>query len=173
MATRSSVVTLQKPTLRHEEQFLQAVRKSRALHKGFASPPASPGAFQRYVKSLRKENRLGFLVTLTESDDLISVVNVSEIVRGPFQSAYLGYYAFLPYAGQGLMSEGMRHVIRHCFRDLKLHRLEANIQPENERSIALVKALGFSKEGYSPRYLKISGRWRDHERWAIRSEQWR
>ncbi|MEM9353291.1 MAG: GNAT family N-acetyltransferase [Planctomycetota bacterium] len=167
------MVTLQKPAPRHEEQFLRAVRKSRALYKGFASPPASVASFQQYINSLRKENRVGFLLTLAESDDLVGVVNVNEIVRGSFQSAYLGYYAFLPYAGQGLMSQGMRHVIRRCFKDLKLHRLEANIQPENERSIALVKALGFSKEGYSPRYLKISGRWRDHERWAICSEEWR
>ena len=71
------------------------------------------------------------------------------------------------------MWQGMQQVIRHCFGALRLHRLEANIQPENKRSIALVKALGFSKEGYSPRYLKISGKWMDHERWAIRTEQWR
>lgn len=167
------MVILQKPALRHEEAFLQAVRRSRALHKGLVSPPASPEDFHQYVKSLRKENRTGFLITLKESDELIGVINVSEIVRGMFQSAYLGYYAFLPYAGQGLMWQGLQQVMRHCFMDLRLHRLEANIQPENARSIALVKALGFAKEGYSPRYLKISGKWRDHERWAIRREQWR
>ena len=65
------------------------------------------------------------------------IVNVNEIVFGLFQSAYLGYYAFEPYAGQGLMWQGMQQVIRHCFKNLKLHRLEANIQPDNARSIAL------------------------------------
>jgi ribosomal-protein-alanine N-acetyltransferase len=167
------VVDLQTPGLRHEEAFLRAVRRSRSLHKGLVSPPATTVDFRQYIKSLRKENRVGFLVTLPGSGDLIGVVNINEIVRGLFQSAYLGYYAFLPYAGQGLMRRGMQLVIRHCFKDLRLHRLEANIQPENERSIALVRALGFSREGYSPRYLKISGKWRDHERWAIRTEQWR
>jgi ribosomal-protein-alanine N-acetyltransferase len=67
------------------------------------------------------------------------------------------------------MREGLALVVRHAFRSLKLHRLEANIQPANVGSIALVKSLRFEREGYSPRYLKIGGRWRDHERWAIRA----
>ena len=151
------MVNLQKPSLRHEKAFLHAVRKSRAIHKGWVSPPASPEGFQQYVKSLRKKSQVGFLVSLPESGELVGVVNLNEIVRGLFQSAYLGYYAFLPYAGQGLMRQGMQQVIQHCFKDMRLHRLEANIQPENKRSIALVEALGFSKEGYSQRYLKING----------------
>lgn len=65
------------------------------------------------------------------------------------------------------MREGLDAVVRSAFGPMKLHRLEAAIQPGNRSSIALVKACGFTKEGYSPRYLKIGGRWRDHERWAI------
>ena len=98
---------------------------------------------------------------------------VNAIVRGLFHSAYLGYYALAPHAGKGYMTEGMRLVIRHAFVAMKLHRLEANIQPENTASRALVKRLGFRLEGYSPRYLKIAGRWRDHERWALTVEDWR
>ena len=92
-------------------------------------------------------------------------------MRGNFHSAYLGYYAFAPHAGQGLMAEGLALVIRDAFRRLRLHRVEANIQPGNKASLRLVRRLGFRREGYSPRYLKIGGRWRDHERWALRADQ--
>lgn len=98
-------------------------------------------------------------------------MDVSEIVRGVFRSAYLGYFAFRPHEGRGLMSEGLGLVVRDAFRRLGLHRLEANVQPGNRASIRLVKRLGFRKEGYSPRYLKIRGRWRDHERWAILADE--
>jgi ribosomal-protein-alanine N-acetyltransferase len=68
------------------------------------------------------------------------------------------------------MREGLELVLRHGFETIRLHRLEANIQPENTRSIALVRSAGFRLEGLSLRYLKIGGRWRDHERWAITTE---
>lgn len=64
------------------------------------------------------------------------------------------------------MREGLQAVVRHAFRRLKLHRLEANIQPGNAASVRRVTACGFAREGYSPRCLKIAGRWRDHARWA-------
>jgi [ribosomal protein S5]-alanine N-acetyltransferase len=70
------------------------------------------------------------------------------------------------------MTEGLALVLRHAFRSLGLHRLEANIQPGNHPSRRLVRGLGFRKEGFSPRYLKIGGHWRDHERWAIIREAW-
>jgi [ribosomal protein S5]-alanine N-acetyltransferase len=107
------------------------------------------------------------LVCLSNPGSIVGVIEVTNIVRGPFRSAYLGSYAFAGFEHQGLMREGLRAVIRHAFTTLKLHRLEANIQPTNVASIALVRSCGFAKEGYSPRYLKVGGRWRDHERWAI------
>jgi [ribosomal protein S5]-alanine N-acetyltransferase len=70
------------------------------------------------------------------------------------------------------MREGLALALDHAFSSLRLHRLEANIQPANTASIQLVKSLGFRLEGVSPRYLKIRGRWRDHERWAILREEW-
>ena len=99
-------------------------------------------------------------------------MNVSEIVRGWLQSAYLGYYAFVPHDGRGYMTAGVTAVVSFCFDTHGLHRLEANIQPGNARSIALANRLGFRKEGYSARYLNIGGQWRDHERWAITREEW-
>ena len=97
---------------------------------------------------------------------------VSEIVRGSFLSGYLGYYAFMPHHHRGYMTLGLQAVVRKAFHELRLHRLEANIQPENVASRQLVRRLGFRKEGLSLRYLKIGGRWRDHERWALTVEDW-
>jgi ribosomal-protein-alanine N-acetyltransferase len=71
------------------------------------------------------------------------------------------------------MTDALRLLLEEAFERLRLHRVEANIQPGNAASISLVRRSGFRLEGLSPRYLKIGGRWRDHERWAILSEDWR
>jgi [ribosomal protein S5]-alanine N-acetyltransferase len=71
-----------------------------------------------------------------------------------------------------MMTEGLRLTLKYAFKVLKLHRVEANIQPGNVASIKLVRRCGFKREGFSPKYLKIGGRWRDHERWAIRTDNW-
>jgi ribosomal-protein-alanine N-acetyltransferase len=128
--------------------------------------------YRAYLQRLRQPTHLGFLVC-TAGDALAGVVNVSEIVRGAFGSGYLGYYGFTPYERRGYMRAGLAATIRLAFGTHRLHRLEANIQPENAASIALVRGLGFRYEGYSPRYLKIARRWRDHERWALTREDWR
>lgn len=158
---------LERPTLLREQEFLEAVRHSRKLHKGLVAPPTTTERYRAYLNGLRADNRDGFFVVVKQTDSLAGVIAISEIVRGAFQSAYLGYYALEPHAGQGYLLEGLQKVIAHGFGKLKLHRLEANIQPGNERSIALAEGLGFKREGYSRRYLKVCGRWRDHERWAL------
>jgi len=152
--------------------FLAAVRRSRTLHGAWVQPPATAAAFDQWVARAHESNRRSYLVRLRPKGELVGVVNVSEIVRGSFQSAYLGYYGFAPWHGQGLMTAGLALVLREAFRTLKLHRVEANIQPGNTASRALVQRLGFTREGLSPRYLKIAGRWRDHERWALLRENW-
>jgi ribosomal-protein-alanine N-acetyltransferase len=116
---------------------------------------------------MSKPENAAFLVCARGSGQIIGVINLTNVVLGVFRSGYLGYYTFSGFERQGFMRNGLRAVVRQAFAKLKLHRLEANIQPGNVASIALVKACGFTQEGYSPRYLKIGGRWRDHERWAI------
>jgi len=157
-----------RPLNRNDEPaFLAQVQASRALHHPWADPPSTPTRWHRYLEWLARPENAGFAVCRRGSEDLAGVIHVTNIVRGIFQSGYLDYFAFAGHERRGLMKEGLSALVRHAFRTMKLHRLEANIQPANAASIALVRACGFAKEGYSPRYLKIGGRWRDHERWAI------
>jgi [ribosomal protein S5]-alanine N-acetyltransferase len=155
-----------------EAEFLAAVARSRKLHHPWVQAPATPQAFQDYLSKRQDPRGAAFFIWTENARGLVGVVNLDEIVYGCFRSAYLGYYAFVPYAGRGLMKQGLDLVITHAFNEMKLHRLEANIQPTNARSRGLAKSLGFRREGFSPRYLKINGRWRDHERWAILCEDW-
>ena len=156
-----------RPSARWSAAFVAAVRRSRRLHGRWVKAPSTPTAYRAYVRRLRRTTHEGYLICLRDSDELVGVANISEIVRGALRSGYLGYYVFRPYERRGLMTEGLRLVVRDAFRRLGLHRVEANIQPGNHASIRLVRRLGFRREGYSPRYLKIQGRWRDHERWAL------
>ena len=180
LKARRNRVYVRAPRPRDAAAFLSAVRASRELHRGWVKPPSTRAAYAamvaRYAPSRRASAPLrhcGLLVVRREDDAIAGVINVSEIVRGSFQSAYLGYYAFAPHTGRGYMHEGLELVLAWVFRTLKLHRVEANIQPENRRSIALVEKSGFVREGYSRRYVKVGGRWRDHARYAILAEDWR
>jgi [ribosomal protein S5]-alanine N-acetyltransferase len=160
---------LEMPAPRHEHEFLAAVVRSRRLHGSWVTAPHSAAEYRLYIKERQGPRHVKHFVC-DDLGQICGVINLSEIVRGSFQSAYLGYYALSPHAGKGLMSAGLELVLSLAFGELALHRLEANIQPRNRRSIELVRRAGFRCEGLSPRYLKIAGRWRDHERWAITAE---
>lgn len=167
---RLSRVHLLPVELSHQQAFLAAVHASRALHRPWVSPPATPAQFAAHAERMAAPGNCGLLVVRQPSAatvELTGVINITNMVMGPFCSGYLGYYAFKGFERQGLMREGLTLAVRHAFRTLKLHRLEANIQPGNAASLALVRSCGFTQEGFSPKYLKIGGRWRDHERWAI------
>lgn len=153
--------------------FVSAVQASRKLHRAWVHPPDTIEEFRRRLPRAAAANRVALVAVDAHDGSLVGVFNLSEIIRGPLQQAYLGYYAFAAHAGRGYMQAAMALVLDHAFRVLRLHRIEANIQPDNAPSIALVRRAGFSKEGFSPRYLKIAGRWRDHERWAINADDWR
>ncbi|MEM9175702.1 MAG: GNAT family protein [Myxococcota bacterium] len=161
------------PSLKHEHAFVEAVARSRALHDPFVEPPTTTAMYRLNIARQSEPRYALRLIVDRATGDLAGVVNANEIVRGAAQSAFLGYYAFVPYGGTGRMEAGLRAMLREAFGRLGLHRLEANIQPENARSIALVERLGFRLEGLSPGYLKIRGAWRDHERWAITREAYR
>jgi [ribosomal protein S5]-alanine N-acetyltransferase len=165
-------VRLARPEPEDAAELLALHRASRSFHRGRASPPVTAAQFRRYLARCERPDFVGLLIRRRSDDAILGAVELSQITRGGFQSAYLGYHVGAPFAGQGYMTESLLLAMRHAFRGLKLHRLEANIQPSNRASIALVKRLGFRREGYSRRYLKIAGRWRDHERWAVLKEDW-
>lgn len=166
-------VFLTRLAAKDQVEFLRLVRESRALHQPWVAPPSGPGGFQQLLERAESETLVSLLLRERSSEALAGVFNLSQIFRGNFRSAYLGYYGHIALVGRGYMREGLDLVVRYAFMKLGLHRIEANIQPGNVRSIALVQKSGFTKEGFSPRYLKVAGRWRDHERWAITHEAWR
>jgi ribosomal-protein-alanine N-acetyltransferase len=166
-AVDGALIVLSSPSPSDAGEFIDAVKSSRSLHHPWLDAADSPARFAGYLERAASDDQASFLLRHRSCRKLIGFVNVNNIVRGGFQSGYLGYGAFASHAGRGLMTEGLRAVIDVAFGDLGLHRLEANIQPGNARSIALVQRLGFDKEGFSRRYLRIDGDWRDHERWAL------
>ena len=178
---RGTLVYLRRPVQRDASPFLTAVESSKRLHGLWVQPPSTPSRFASYVRRFsgprsrdsRHATHVGLLVCRRGDNAPVGVFNFSEIVRGAFQSAYLGYYGFAEHGGQGYMSEGLALVLRVGFGTLRLHRIEVNVQPANTPSISLVRRGGFTREGYSRRYVKIAGRWRDHERWALLAEDWR
>ena len=143
------------------------------LHEPWVSPCRDHPSFLGYLARCDGERSMGFIAREREGGRIVGVVNLNEIVRGFFQSAYMGYYGMAGMNGRGLMREAVSLVVTHAFRSLGLHRVEANIQPSNQPSRALVQRLGFRQEGFSPRYLKINGEWRDHERWAVLADEWK
>ena len=152
-----------------EQEFLRSALASRALHRPWSHPPTTPTAFRELIGRDDETNER-IVVCRNTDGAIVGYFGLGQIFYGKFRNAYLGYYAFAPFDGQGYMREGLELLLRHAFGDLRLHRVQASIQPENERSIALVRGAGFRYEGLALKYLKIGGRWRDHEHWAITVE---
>jgi len=167
---RGERVHLRRPTARDRDRFIELVKASRTLHASWVHAPRDAASYAALIRRAHTPTDERVLVCRNEDGDITGTYHLSQIIRGPFRNAFLGYYAFAPYAGQGYMREGLELALRHAFGPLGLHRVEANIQPGNDASISLVKSAGFRLEGFSPRYLKVAGRWRDHERWAITVE---
>jgi ribosomal-protein-alanine N-acetyltransferase len=159
-------VYLRKPTTEDKLPLIEAYAQSKFLHEPFVFAPINIDLY------IAQENC--YLVCDKAHHNIIGTFNISNIVRGWFQSGYLGYAVFAPFQQQGLMYQGLLLVIEQAFTTLNLHRLEANIQPENIASINLVAKAGFIKEGYSKDYLRVGGKeWKDHERWAFINKNWK
>ena len=148
------------------------MQASRSLHHPWV-PSMDAVGFDQYLVRAEQPDVDALVVVRNDDQRLAGFVTLSQIFYGGLCGAACGYAAFASSAGQGLMTEGLSLALRHSFGTLRLHRIEANIQPDNQPSRALAHRCGFRLEGFSPRYLKINGRWRDHERWAITVEDWR
>lgn len=171
---RGRRVYLRHPTRGDRRDWIDLRLRSRAfLERWDPRPP--PGLtiddiFDRILASADKDEQQRHLVIRRRDEAIVGMVNLNQIFRGPFCNAVLGYWIGEPYARQGYATEGVRLCLRRAFGPLGLHRVEANVMPSNEPSLALVRRLGFREEGYSPRYLQIAGCWADHTRWALTAE---
>lgn len=157
-----------KPVTRFDEaELIRANVESRAYHEPWVQPFTDVAGFEEWFGSFTTGANVSLVARDLLSGGVVGVMNISQIFMKGFRSAYLGYYGMVAFAKRGLMTEAVRLATQYAFKEIGLHRLEANIQPENLSSIALVRRVGFHKEGFSPRYLQINGVWCDHERWAL------
>ena len=128
-------------------------------------------SYRRRIRHYQRESRedLGYAFGVFESaeDRLVGGLTLGNVRRGVMQCATLGYWLGEAHIGCGYMSEAVRAVIPYAFGQLLLHRLEAASMPSNTASIRVLERTGFVREGLSQRYLKISGSWQDHIRFAL------
>ncbi len=132
-------VGIRRPAVADCDEFLGLVHLSQDLYRPWVEPPSSRERYEAYLESRRGVGDDGFFVCDSGSGAIVGVVNLNCIVRGLFHSAYLGYYVGAAFAGRGYMTAGLKLVARFAFTEMGLHRLEANIQPENVASIALAQ----------------------------------
>ncbi|MFI0357173.1 GNAT family N-acetyltransferase [Actinomadura sp. 9N407] len=147
------------------DEFIALAKASEGLHHPWVYVPTTVEGFAEYLARFDGITAVGFLVCVR--NDVAGFVSISRIERSSYERGVLGYGAFVPHAGCGYMTEGVGLAVRHGFERLGLHRLEADIQPENAASLQLARRVGMRREGFSPGLIRIAGVWRDHERWAI------
>jgi ribosomal-protein-alanine N-acetyltransferase len=156
----------------------------RAMSRAHLAPwePAWPrddlsrSAYRRrlrhYVREAREDLGYAFLIFEAANDSLVGGLTLSNVRRGVTQAATLGYWLGVPHLGRGYMTEAARAAMTHAFDVLRLHRVEAAAQPNNAASIRVLERLGFTREGFARRYLKINGTWEDHVLFALLAEDW-
>lgn len=164
---RGPRVALRRITLDDQAEFVDLVDSSKSLHRPWILAPSTAGDFAKYLGRFDQIAAEGFVICLLDTGCIVGFVNINEIVRGPYQRGVIGYGGFTSTVGFGYMTEGLDLLLDFAFSELKLHRIEADIQPKNATSLNLVKRLNFRYEGFSPEFICINGEWKDHERWAI------
>ena len=170
-------VMLRVPVGGDREEYLALRDASREhLRAWEPTPPEGmevfgPQVFDRVLASASTETSKRYLIVMRGWNTIAGQVSLGNIARWPFLSCTVGYWIGAAYVRRGLMREALILALREAFGAMGLHRVEANIVPENEASKALVKSMGFRFEGLAERYLHINGQWRDHERWSLTAEE--
>lgn len=134
----------------------------------------SADAFAMRCSARERERQLGtgYGFGVFVGGYLAGEINLSSVQRGPFQSAYVGYWIDQARAGNSYTSEALVLVVRYAFEQLHLHRVQVSIIPRNHRSRRVVEKLKLRDEGIALRYLEINGVWEDHVRYAVTYEEW-
>jgi len=162
-----SSVALRPLQFSDETEFLRNSIASKKLHRNWVVVPRTQSQFWEYFKEMNSDANKAFVVIDKDTLAIVGVIEFRDIFMFDFKNSYITYYAFNQYLRKGFMKSGVLKAVNFAFKKLRLHRLEANIQPENKASIALAKTCGFKKEGFSPKFIKKGGKWKDHERWAL------
>lgn len=122
----------------------------------------------------KKDKGVRFYLFLKgHSDAPVGMAVFDNVIRGIFQSCTLGYLLGEDYQGKGLMTEGLETAIQFVFGRMNLHRISAAHVPTNKRSCAVLTGLGFETVGLEPKYLRINGKWLDHELHTLINDNWK
>jgi [ribosomal protein S5]-alanine N-acetyltransferase len=163
---RPSARTLVRPlTFDDASAFVALAKESLYFHRKWIKLPTDPDAFERYLSAF--DGKSAFCFVVCHGELIVGSVSLTGIEREPYQRGRLGYGVFEQYARMGYIAFGLKHVISFAFDNLGLHRLEADIQSDNEPSKLLIKKLDFKYEGLSRKFIRINNQWIDHERWAL------
>jgi ribosomal-protein-alanine N-acetyltransferase len=114
-----------------------------------------------------EDKQYTFGVFLAATEELVGIVELTEVLRGPLQSCWIGYYLDQEQNGHGYTTEAVRLVVDYAFDVLGLHRIEAGVMPHNIGSIRVLEKAGFYREGLNRKNVKINGKWEDHLHFAI------
>jgi [ribosomal protein S5]-alanine N-acetyltransferase len=153
--------------------MIRLTNQSARLFPGLVRRIKGRAQFEEFRKRFDGDAAFSFMICRKEGGEAVGSISLFEIVHRSRKVGVVGYLIGAPFFRQGYATEALQLVLRFAFRQLKLHRIEANIQPHNVASLALVKRAGFICEGRARGFLKIAGQWRDHQRWAILAEDWR
>lgn len=164
---------LRKPAADDGQEFVDCVLRERENLAPFVHAAESMSQYRTWVARGNRVDIEQFLVCRRDDDAIVGFVSVNNMTGGALQSAALGWASFASEHPRGHLGDGVEMTLEVAFTQLRLHRIEANIQPENLRSRRLAIRCGFRLEGYSPRFLMVDDEWRDHERWAVLQEDWR